>query len=75
MGHELNPRIGPLDLKLFFDLRMSMISWLVINLCFVLKATQDKNGCPPALIAVTIFQGLYVADALWFEVSSFSISH
>lgn len=67
MGHELNPRIGPLDFKIFFSLRMSLITWLVINLCFILKANQDAGGCPPALIAVTIFQGLYAADALWFE--------
>ena len=70
MGHELNPRIGLLDLKFFCELRPGLIGWVVLNVAMLLEAYQRDGTCPPALTMVCVFQIIYVADALWFEVSS-----
>ncbi|XP_041353370.1 delta(14)-sterol reductase LBR-like isoform X2 [Gigantopelta aegis] len=67
MGHELNPRIGSLDLKFFCELRPGLIGWVMLNFVFVLKAYQETGTFPPALTMVTAFQTLYVADGLYFE--------
>ncbi|KAK7103881.1 delta(14)-sterol reductase TM7SF2-like [Littorina saxatilis] len=67
MGHELNPRIGPLDLKFFCELRPGLIGWVVLNLAMLLEAYQRDGTFPPALTMVVVFQFIYVADALWFE--------
>ncbi|XP_041353374.1 delta(14)-sterol reductase LBR-like isoform X3 [Gigantopelta aegis] len=67
VGHELNPRIGSLDLKIFFELRPGLIGWIMLNFVFVLKAYQDTGTLPPALAMVTAFQTLYIADILYFE--------
>ncbi|KAK3732989.1 hypothetical protein RRG08_002595 [Elysia crispata] len=67
IGRELNPRIGPLDLKFFCELRPGLIGWVMLDWLMVLKAYQDTGVFPPNLVLVTVFQTLYVADALWFE--------
>jgi len=67
MGKELNPRIGALDLKFFFELRPGLIGWVVLDLCFVAKACMVNGNPPPALLLITLFHFWYVADALWFE--------
>ncbi|XP_014785587.1 delta(14)-sterol reductase TM7SF2 isoform X1 [Octopus bimaculoides] len=66
MGHELNPRIGPLDMKIL-NFRMSFLTWLMMDMCLVLKASQDDGGISPSIAIVTIFQLIYIADMLWFE--------
>lgn len=68
MGGELNPRVGPLDLKFFCELRPGLIGWVMLNAVFVLKA-HSAGTLTPALVAVSSFQALYVADALFFEDS------
>lgn len=68
IGHELNPRIGSFDLKFFCELRPGLIGWFMLNLMYVTKAYSVNGQLPPALTMVAFFQGLYVADALWFEV-------
>lgn len=78
MGHELNPKIGNLDLKFFCEMRPGLIGWLIINLCMVIKSFKDNIGPSPAHLLVTIFQGLYVFDALWFEdaiLTTMDITH
>ncbi|GAB1609699.1 delta(14)-sterol reductase-like [Argonauta hians] len=67
IGRELNPRIGSFDLKFFCEMRPGLIGWVIINLSFVVKSYFDNFGPSPALLLVTIFQGFYVLDALWFE--------
>ncbi len=70
MGHELNPRIGNFDFKFFCELRPGLIGWVMIDLAFVVKVWADFPENPPwALLLVTFFQMLYVADSLIFEVS------
>lgn len=67
MGRELNPRIGPLDLKFFCELRPGLIGWVILDWLMLVKAHETTGTFPPNLVLVTVFQTLYVADALWFE--------
>uniref|UniRef100_A0A0B7B1M0 Delta(14)-sterol reductase n=2 Tax=Arion vulgaris TaxID=1028688 RepID=A0A0B7B1M0_9EUPU len=67
IGRELNPRIGPLDLKFFCELRPGLIGWVVLDWIMVVRAFQETGVFPSNLVLVTVFQTLYVADALWFE--------
>ncbi|KAJ8605104.1 hypothetical protein CTAYLR_000402 [Chrysophaeum taylorii] len=69
MGRELNPRIGPLDLKCFCELRPGLIGWLVLDLGCCAKRRQLRGSVGLPLALVTLFQGLYVWDALYFEKS------
>lgn len=69
MGHELNPRIGSFDFKFFCEMRPGLIGWVMLNLVFLVKDYQDNNGnLNPGLALVAVFQAIYIADALWFEV-------
>jgi hypothetical protein len=67
MGRQLNPRFGPLDLKFFCELRPGLIGWAALNWIFVFEG-YTTGKMTPALALVAIFQTLYVADALFFEV-------
>lgn len=73
IGRELNPRIGPLDLKFFCELRPGLIGWVALDWIFVIKDYQETGTLSPNLVLVTLFQTLYVGDALWFEVSSLCV--
>ena len=56
---------------MFFESRFGLIAWVLLNATFLLKAYQSNNGSiPSALILVSAFQFLYVADGLWYEVCS-----
>lgn len=68
VGRELNPRIGMLDLKFFLQLRPGLIGWIILDWIMVVKAYQETATILPSLVLVTVFQTLYVIDALWFEV-------
>lgn len=69
IGHELNPRIGSLDLKFFCELRPGLIGWVMFDLAFLVQARQEYGHVPHALLLIVAFHTLYVADALWYEVS------
>lgn len=69
IGHELNPRIGAVDLKFFCELRPGLIGWAMLDLCFIAESCRQFGSPPPALLLVSAFHIFYVADALWFEVS------
>eukprot|EP00466_Bigelowiella_natans_P018743 jgi/Bigna1/91573/estExt_fgenesh1_pg.C_1070034 len=67
MGHELNPRIGNLDLKQFCELRPGLIGWAVINASCALKEYRETGHVSNSMWLLNIFQLIYVVDALWFE--------
>ncbi|XP_071784802.1 delta(14)-sterol reductase TM7SF2-like [Asterias amurensis] len=79
IGHELNPRLGSFDIKVFCELRPGLIGWVMIDLAFVVKAWADFPDNPPwGLLALTFSQVLYVADSLWYEecvLSTMDIIH
>ena len=68
IGKELNPRIGPVDLKFFCELRPGLIGWVLLDLCFVAEACTRYGSPPLPLLLITLFHAIYVADALWNEV-------
>jgi lamin-B receptor len=69
LGRELNPRIGPVDLKFFCELRPGLIGWVLLDIGCVAECMARNPGQLPniTLLIVTAFHTLYVADALWHE--------
>lgn len=67
IGRELNPRIGPIDLKFFCELRPGLIGWVVLNLGMLCKQREILGYVSFPMIMVNISQGLYVWDALFYE--------
>jgi len=67
IGRELNPRIGWFDLKSFCELRPGLIGWSMLNIGMMMKQHQLHGIVSGPMIAVNVFQFLYVWDALYFE--------
>ena len=72
MGRELNPRLGPLDLKFLCELRPGLIGWVLLDLVFMTESYQLHGTISPAMVLVVCFHACYIIDALWFEVSSYA---
>jgi hypothetical protein len=72
MGRELNPRfLHPLlDLKFICELRPGLIGWFVINCAFGAEQYVKLGRLTNSMIAVIVFQGYYVFDAVHFSSSS-----
>ncbi|KAK3549813.1 hypothetical protein QTP86_011463, partial [Hemibagrus guttatus] len=78
IGRELNPRIGPFDLKYFCELRPGLIGWVVLNAVMLLKEVELRGSPSVSMLLVNAFQLLYVTDALWNEeavLSTMDIVH
>jgi len=69
MGHELNPRIGNFDLKVFFELRPGLIGWTMLNAAMAAKQYEMSGTVSAAMVLVNVFQLVYVVDALYFEAA------
>lgn len=74
MGRELNPRIdlplfGTIDIKAFCELRPGMLGWLLLDLAFMAHQYKLYGYITDSMLLVTIFQGIYILDALWNEPS------
>lgn len=67
MGVELNPRIGQLDLKLFFNGRPGIVAWTLINLSFASAQYSLYGTVTNSMILVNLLQGLYVLYFFWKE--------
>lgn len=67
MGVELNPRIGPLDLKLFFNGRPGIVAWTLINGSFAAAQYVKYGYVSNSMILVNFFQALYVLYFFWKE--------
>ena len=71
IGRELNPTVGSLDIKSFNELRPGMILWLLIDISMACaQATRLGGHITDSMIIVLLFQGLYITDALYNEVST-----
>jgi hypothetical protein len=69
MGRELNPQLGGLDLKVFGDLSPSLIGWVVLNISMACEQAARRGAITDSMALVLLFQGWYVFDALYYEVS------
>lgn len=67
MGVELNPRLGPIDLKLFFNGRPGIVAWTLINLSFASAQYARYGSLSNSMILINILQGLYVLYFFWKE--------
>merc|ERR1719272_2931927 len=72
IGRSLNPRLKfwkTFDIKEFCELKPGLIGWIVINLGCMAKQYELDGTVHPAMIAINVFQGVYVWDALYHERS------
>ncbi|KAI9836143.1 MAG: erg24, C-14 sterol reductase [Sclerophora amabilis] len=72
IGRELNPRVdipllGTFDIKSFCELRPGMIGWVVLDSAFVAHQYKSYGYITDSIVLVTLFQSVYVLDALWME--------
>ena len=72
IGRELNPRItlplcGTIDIKAFCELRPGMLGYILLDLAFVAHQYKLYGYISDSIILITVFQALYVFDALWME--------
>ncbi|CUM68187.1 uncharacterized protein PRCAT00005906001 [Priceomyces carsonii] len=67
IGRELNPRIGPWDIKLFCELRPGLLLWMLINLSCVHNQYQEYGTVTDSLILVNVLQAIYVFDGVLNE--------
>jgi 7-dehydrocholesterol reductase len=67
MGIELNPRVGPIDLKLFFNGRPGIVAWTLINISFASAQYAIHGTLTNSMLLVNLFQGLYVLYFFWKE--------
>lgn len=77
-GIELNPRIGPLDVKLFHIGRVGMAAWTVVNLSCAARQYETFGRVTNAMVLVNVLQAVYVLDLFWREdwyVRTIDIQH
>ncbi|MCJ1432081.1 erg24, C-14 sterol reductase [Xylographa pallens] len=72
IGRELNPRItlpffGEIDIKVFCELRPGMLGWVLLDLAFMAHQYKVHGLVSDSMVLITVFQSLYVFDALWME--------
>ena len=72
IGRELNPRItlpviGTIDIKAFCELRPGMLGYVLLDLAFVAHQYKLYGFVTDSIILITVFQSVYVFDALWME--------
>ncbi|KAJ7475931.1 ERG4/ERG24 ergosterol biosynthesis protein [Mycena latifolia] len=76
IGRELNPfSFGSFDLKTFNELRPGLILWVLIDISMVCEQATRRGGfnqVTDSMWLVLLFQGLYVADALYNEPGIFT---
>lgn len=74
IGRELNPRVdipflGTIDIKAFMELRPGMLGWVLLDLAFIAHQYKVHGYVSDSIILLTLFQALYVFDALWMEMA------
>jgi delta14-sterol reductase/lamin-B receptor len=72
MGTGLNPRIGRLDLKMFFESKIGMTTWIVLTLMMAHAEYEREGAVSLAMLVVCLLQMAYVVDFFWFEEAMLS---
>jgi len=67
MGIEFNPRIGPLDFKLFHNGRPGIVAWTLINISFAAAQYRNYGYVTNSMIIVNILHAVYVLDFFYNE--------
>lgn len=72
MGSSLNPRVGELDLKFFFESKIGLTTWIAIDLALAAAQYEANGTVSTSMLLVCAFQIFYVADFYWFEEAMLS---
>jgi protein-S-isoprenylcysteine O-methyltransferase Ste14 len=78
MGSSLNPRLGGFDLKLFFESKIGMTTWIAITLLMAAAQYEARGSLSLPMLLVCAFQLFYVADFYYFEdamLTTWDINH
>ena len=78
IGTTLNPRVGVFDLKYFCESRPGLILWMLFDLSLATAQYERHGTVTTAMLLVTAFQFLYVADYFWNEeaiLTTWDIKH
>jgi delta14-sterol reductase len=67
IGRELNPRIGPWDIKLFCELRPGMLLWLLLNLSSMHHQWITYGRIYDSMILINSLQAFYIFDGVLNE--------
>ncbi|KKY13932.1 putative c-14 sterol reductase [Phaeomoniella chlamydospora] len=78
IGRELNPRVDiprsipviggqTIDVKIWCELRPGMLGYIILNLAFCVRQYSTYGHVSDSLILITLFQALYVLDAMFME--------
>jgi 7-dehydrocholesterol reductase len=67
LGVELNPRIGDFDFKLFYNGRIGIILWTLVNLSCAARQYQLYGALTNSMVLLNIGQAVYVADFFFHE--------
>ncbi|ODV74036.1 delta(14)-sterol reductase [Cyberlindnera jadinii NRRL Y-1542] len=67
IGRELNPRIGPWDIKLFCELRPGMLLWLLLNLASMHHQYLKYGQVYDSMLLVNLLQAFYIFDGVLNE--------
>lgn len=67
IGRELNPRIGPWDIKLFCELRPGMLLLFVLNLACAHEQYHTSGRVTDSMIIVNVLQAFYIFDGVLNE--------
>ncbi|KAH3687886.1 hypothetical protein WICPIJ_001103 [Wickerhamomyces pijperi] len=67
IGRELNPRFGPLDVKLFCELRPGMLLWLLLNLSCMHHQWLTLGRVTDSMILLNVMQSIYIFDGVLNE--------
>ncbi len=67
MGTGLNPRIGKLDLKMFFESKIGMTTWIFFTFMMAHAEYEREGALSVPMILVCLFQLIYTVDFYWFE--------
>lgn len=73
IGRELNPRIGPWDIKLFCELRPGMLLWLAIDMACIHQQYHQHGSVSDALLLVSGLQAFYIFDGVLNEEGCLSM--
>lgn len=73
VGRELNPSIASFDLKSFNEIRPGLMLWVLANVSSACEQAVRRGGSiTDSMWLVLLFQGWYVADAIYNEPAIFS---
>lgn len=67
IGRELNPRIGPWEIKLFCELRPGMLLLFLINLSCIHNQWHTYHKITDSLVLVNFLQAFYIFDGVLNE--------